>query len=162
MVRKESTIDSLDDLEAKKLAFPSPAAFAASMLTRAELQNRGINFTPKYVSSHDSVYRTVAAGLYSAGGGVMRTFNSVDESIRNQLEILWESSGSTPHAIAHHPRVDKKVVEAITSALIELESSDSAGSILKNLNIKGFVHATDSDWNDVRALNIDSPVGLDN
>ena len=161
VVHKDSSIDSLDELDGQMLAFPSPAAFAATIVTRAELVNNGIDFSSKYVSSHDSVYRAVAAGLYPAGGGIIRTFNSVDESIRNQIKIMWTSTGSTPHAIAHHPRVDKQVVNAITAALISLERTDDGISILKGLNVKGFIRANDSDYDDVRSLNINKSVGLD-
>ena len=53
IVRKDSEISNLEGLSGATLAFPSPAAFAASILPRSELKNRGINFTPKYVNSHD-------------------------------------------------------------------------------------------------------------
>ncbi len=162
VVHKDSGIEKLEALRQQTLAFPSPAAFAASIIVRAELNNREIEFTPQYVSSHDSVYRGVAAGLYPAGGGVKRTFNSVDEKVREQLKILWTSPGSTPHAIAHHPRVTKNVVESVANALVALESSPEGLAILDKLKIKGFVHAIDSDWDDVRELKINSPVGLGN
>jgi phosphonate transport system substrate-binding protein len=160
VVRKDASIETLEALNGDALAFPSPGAFAASMITRAELQQRGIAFTPKYVSSHDSVYRTVAAGLYPAGGGVMRTFNTLDKNVRDQLKILWTSPGSTPHAIAHHPRVEPGVVAAVKKALLDMESDADGSAILNDLQVKGFTGARDSDWDDVRALNIASPIGL--
>lgn len=46
------------------------AACAASVLPRAALKEVGIAFGPRYVRSHDSVYRTVAQGLYPASGGI--------------------------------------------------------------------------------------------
>ncbi len=52
VVRKESAIHPLHDLSGKTLAFPAPAAFAASVLPRANLANNDIPFTAKYVSSH--------------------------------------------------------------------------------------------------------------
>ena len=161
VVRKDSGIKTFDDLKGKTLAFPSPAAFAASILVQTELRNKSVDFTPKYVSSHDSVYRAVAAGIYPAGGGVIRTFKSVDAKIREQLQVFWISAGSTPHAIAHHPRIDKEVAESISKALISLNDSPQAASILSGLKIKGFINATDSDWDDIRALSINHSVGLE-
>ena len=160
VARKDSQLKTLEEFNGETFAFPSPAAFAASIITRVELQNRGIAFTPKYVSSHDSVYRSVAAGLYPIGGGVKRTFNSVNEIIRNQLEIVWTSPGSTPHAIAHHPRIEKVLVESVGNALEALELAPNGRTILNNLKIKGFMSSVDSDWNDVRDLNINAAVGL--
>ena len=84
------------------MAFPAPTAFAATILTQADLAANQVSFTPSYVSSHDSVYRSVAKGIYPAGGGVVRTFNNVAEEVRKQLRILWITKGYTPHAIAIH------------------------------------------------------------
>jgi len=52
------------------------------------LSDNDIEFEPNYVKSHDSVYRAVAAGLFPAGGGVTRTFNSLDPAIREDLRII--------------------------------------------------------------------------
>jgi phosphonate transport system substrate-binding protein len=154
VVRADSDYEELEDLAGQILAFPSPAAFAASIVTRATLQNRAIPFEPKYVASHDSVYRSVALGLYPAGGGVMRTFNNTEDDIRNQLRILWVSPGYTPHAFAAHPRLDSAVVERIQSAMIGLEGSETGRALLESLKIEGIEAAGDAEWNDIRAMNL--------
>ena len=74
VARKDSDIDDLSQLNNRTLAFPSPAAFGASVIPRAELSAKNITVEPSYVKSHDSVYRSVALGLFPAGGGVKRTF----------------------------------------------------------------------------------------
>jgi len=89
VVHKDSNITSIEDLKNKDLAFPSPAAFAASILPRGYLKQQNISMTPYYVSSHDSVYKNVAKNRYVAGGGVMRTFKNTRKKIRDQLKILW-------------------------------------------------------------------------
>ena len=154
VVKKDSNLSTLKDLDRATLAFPAPAAFAASILTRANLRAADVSFDSKYVGSHDSVYRTVAKGLYPAGGGVVRTLNNVDPAIREQLRVLWTSQGYTPHAIAAHPGVPAAVVEAVSQALLQLESSDAGASMLQAIKIKGFEAATDSDWDDVRSLEL--------
>ena len=79
VARKDSGIEELADLQDAVIAFPSPAAFGASVIPRAELRNAGISFTPRYGRSHDSVYQAVAKGLILAGGGVTRTWNAAPE-----------------------------------------------------------------------------------
>jgi phosphonate transport system substrate-binding protein len=155
VVAKNNHINSLTDLEGSTLAFPAPAAFAASILTRAELSKNQINFTPKYVSSHDSVYRAVAKGIYPAGGGIVRTFNTVDPEIRNQLKVLWTTRGYTPHAIAVHPSVKSAEARKIRQVLIDMGEQVTGKKLLKNIKIKSFEGAEDSDWNDVRDLKLD-------
>ncbi len=155
VVRQESTILSLQDLSGKTLAFPAPAAFAASVLPRANLTNDDIPFSAKYVSSHDSVYRTVAKGLYVAGGGIQRTFNNVDPTVRNQLRILWTSEPFTPHAFAAHSRVDPAVIARIREIMINMKNDPEGRQLLANINFKGIEAGEDKDWDDVRALGID-------
>ncbi|MCP4077472.1 MAG: phosphate/phosphite/phosphonate ABC transporter substrate-binding protein [Gammaproteobacteria bacterium] len=154
VVRKDSGIEELGDLDSSTLAFPAPAAFAASILTRANLSSSGVSFKPKYVSSHDSVYRTVAKGLYPAGGGVIRTLNNVSPEIRQQLRVLWTSQGYTPHAIAVHPRVADEDAKHLQQELVQLDQHTEQAALLKNIKIKGFEIAEDSDWDDVRGLEL--------
>ena len=151
---KGSAIDSLEDLSGQTLAFPSPAAFAASLLPRGELNRAGIPITPKYVGSHDSVYRSVAKGLFPAGGGIERTFNTVRADIRDQLEVLWTSQGYTPHAFAAHPRVPREVVNRVAAAMIAMQQDPEALALLAKIKFRGIQSAVDADWDDVRGLGL--------
>lgn len=151
---KNSKYNELKDLNHRKLAFPAPAAFAASILTQSDLSRRKVLFLPKYISSHESVYRTVAKGIYPAGGGNVRTFKSVAPEIREKLQILWTTKGYTPHAIATHPRIDKKHVKKIQQAFINMEQHKDGLKLLQGIKIKGFEKACNNDWRDVRDLRI--------
>lgn len=157
VVAKESPITKFSDLnkrDNKSLAFPAPAAFAATILTQSDLKKNKVEFIPQYVSSHDSVYRTVAKGIYPAGGGVLRTFNNVDPKIKAQLRILSTTKGYTPHAIAAHPRVSKAQSSSIQKALASMEQREEGKALLNKIKIKGFEKAKDKDWNDIRKLDI--------
>ncbi|MEZ5584699.1 MAG: phosphate/phosphite/phosphonate ABC transporter substrate-binding protein [Candidatus Competibacteraceae bacterium] len=154
VVRKDSAYRQLEDLRGQTLVFPSPAAFAASVLPRASLAKQGIAFKAKYVASHDSVYLAVAKGLYTAGGGIVRTLAAVEPAVRDQLRVLWQTEQYTPHAIAAHPRLPQAFIERVQQALVMLDQIPAGRDWLTALNFKGFVAARDADWNDVRALNI--------
>jgi phosphonate transport system substrate-binding protein len=155
VVRTDSGLSKLEELGGQTLAFPSPAAFAASILTRAEFNNRDIAITPKYVSSHDSVYLSVVKGLYPAGGGVVGTLNNVDPAIREQLHILWTSAAHTPHAFAAHPRVPQRTIDAIAAEMLKLDGSETGRQLLQRLNFKGIAAADDAEWNSIRELKLD-------
>ena len=156
VVNANSTITSLDDLNGKQIAFPSPAAFAATIIPSAYLKQQGVIFTPRYVHSHDSVYLNVQRGFFNAGGGIIRTLNGVDENTRSAFRVLWESDGYTPHAIATHPRITKTQREALLDALLTLSEDKDNHQLLKNIGFKGFMSSADEDWDDVRALGITS------
>ena len=155
VVRKDSQYQDLGEFADQTLAFPSPAAFAASIITRAQFSSLEIPITPKYVASHDSVYRSVAKGLYPAGGGVVRTLNGLEPEIREQLRILWTSDPYTPHALAAHPRVPADAVADILASMRQLDDSEQGQQLLRQINFKGITAANDSDWDDIRKLNLD-------
>ncbi len=153
VVHKDSAVKSLKDLEDEELAFPSHA-FAANLVPRAHFNQLGTSVTPKYLSSHDSVYRNVAKRRYPAGGGVMRTFKNTAPEWRDQLRVLWKSDGYTPHAFASHPRVPQEVVERIQQAMLKMNQDAAGKRLLKSIRLKGIESGSDGDWNDVRALDL--------
>lgn len=154
VVRKDSPLTELSELNDHKLAFPSPAAFAASVIPRAKMELQGVQFTPQYVSSHDSVYLGVVRGFFPAGGGVMRTLNNTAPEVRDQLRVLWTTPTYTPHAIAVHPRLSAETVEKLKQALLSMNEDPRGQALLKSINFKGVELAENADWDDVRALNI--------
>lgn len=154
VMRKEDAGKSLSDLADAELAFPSPAAFAASLLTRAHLSSEEIPFEPVYVRSHDSVYRAVASGLYPAGGGVKRTFKATSPEIRAKLHVAWTTEKFTSHALAVHPRVSKEIVDKIQNSLIKLDNPQKYEEVLQPIRFRGWVKARDHDWDDVRELGL--------
>ena len=155
VARADSQYQTIEDLNGSTIAFPAPAAFAATLLSRSHLDTNNIEYTPKFVSSHDSVYRAVAGGFATAGGGIYRTLYSIDDQIENQLKVLWESKGYTPHAFASHPKLDKTIVNHIAFALTDMVNSVEGKSVLNKLKFGAIENANDSDWNDIRDLNID-------
>lgn len=152
VVRKDSPIQSLEDLQGAEVAFPSPGAFGASVVPRAEMRGRGIEFDPKYVKSHDSVYRAVLAGLMPAGGGVQRTLNAISDEMRDQLRVIYETEGYTPHAIAARSNLPNQLRSEIQTLLMRI--SDEAPALTNSVGMKGFETASDENWDDVRSLEL--------
>jgi phosphonate transport system substrate-binding protein len=155
VARADTGLTGIQDLDGATLAFPAPAAFAASVLPRAALKEAGIAFEPRYVRSHDSVYRTVAQGLYPAGGGIERTFGNTAPEVRGELKVLWRTKGFTPHAFAAHPRVDAEAVSRLRDAMVAMAGDAEGQVLLASIGFTGIEPATDADWDDVRALEID-------
>lgn len=155
VVKKDSPYRTLNDLDNSEMAFPSNA-FAANLVPVAVLDKSGIDVEPHFVSSHDSVYRNIARGRYAAGGGVMRTFKNTSPEYNSKLRILWKSEGYTPHAFAAHPRVPQSDINKLQNVLIKMAKDPYGKALLKKIRLKGIEKGTDSEWNDVRALNIKS------
>jgi phosphonate transport system substrate-binding protein len=156
VVRVDSPYQRPEELANETLVFPAPAAFAASVLPRAGLTQQGIPFTTKYLTSHDSVYLAVARGLFPAGGGIARTFETLPPETRDQLRVLWTTETFTPHAFAVHPRVSSEQLQPVLDAMFAMGQDSRGAALLEAIGFKGIEPATDSDWDDIRALEIDA------
>lgn len=154
VVRKDSPYQTLAELRGMRIAFPSPAAIAASVLPRQFMEKNGIAHVPVYVASHDSVYLSVVKGLYPAGGGIEQTLTLTDPAVRAQLRVLWKTPSLMPHPIAVHPRVPRRVAEHLESALLTMATDPQSSALLKTINFKGFVKVDDADYDPVRAMDI--------
>ncbi len=154
VVRQDSPYRTIGDLADKPVIFPAPAAFAASILTQAEFSRHGVNIIPKYVLSHDSVYRGVFAGNFAAGGGITRTLDALSTEQRTELRVLATTKDYTPHPFAAHPHVSPEVIKRVLDAMTSLQYDDVGRHVLEGISMKGIEAGRDQDWDDVRALDI--------
>jgi len=154
VARKDGPITQLPELNGRTLAFPSNFAVMATILPLKHLEEQKIPVRIQYVVSMDSVYRSVAKGLFLAGGGESRTFGILDPEIRDQLIVLWKSDDLPPFPFFAHPRVQVATLSQIQKAMIAMGQDPEGQALLKAVNIKGLEKATDADYNGVRKLNL--------
>jgi len=157
VVRKDSPFHSVQDLQGKTFAFPSPNAFAASLHMRALLKEQEqIDFVPTYVETHDNVYRNVLVGRAAAGGGVMRTLNQEPPELRDQLRIIYETPATASHPLSVHPRVPETLRNAIVTAFLKLHTTEEGRRLLDKLKIRQPVRADqDRDYSFLSELGLD-------
>ena len=153
---KDSKLTGLKDLAGKTLAFPAPNAFAASLIIRAELIKQAIPFTPKYVKSHDNVYKTVSTGYFLAGGGVGKTFKNTNKVVRSKLKVLWTTPGYVPHAFASHKNVPADVLAKVKAAFVKMQSTAKGKGAIKSAKLKPLVPSNDKEYDMIRNLNLES------
>jgi phosphonate transport system substrate-binding protein len=147
VVRKDSDIKSVEDLNGKKIAFPAPNALGASLLMRANLSNDyKIDFDPVYVKTHSSVYLNVIVKQAEAGGGVQKTLKQQKINISSALKILHKTPSVAPHPLAVHPRVPVEVREKITTTLLELGKNPIGRALLAKIPVKKIGHASMDDY----------------
>lgn len=137
VVRKESGLKSVKDLDGKTIAFPSPQAFGASLYPQAVLSHKEqIQYKPDYAGTHENVYRGVYLGKYAAGAGVYHTLNREPDELKSQLRVLYETPPLPSHPFVAHPRVPKHVILSLTNALMQLANDEEGRALLKGANIE--------------------------
>ena len=156
LLAKEKEVEfSTKNLENKKFLFPAPNAFAATLLTKFELKQK-YNFDVDkqaqvlYVNSHDSVYKGVSRDVGYLGGGIIRTFNNFqNKQDKKNLHIVYKTNAYPSHPIATHPRVDKKIVEKLQKAFLNMPED-----IKKTLSIKKFKITDTSEYEVIKQIGI--------
>ena len=153
VVKANSDIQDVAQLDGEVLAFPSPHALGAKLLPRANLlQDHNVTIEPKYVRTHSAVYRHVARSMTVAGGGVMRTFKQQPEYLQNALRVLYTTPEVHPHPIIVHDRVSADKRDAIQKALLEISSENP--ELFAQIPMENPVAASYEDYSnlDVEAL----------
>lgn len=120
VVAADSPIKSLQQLNGMDIAFPAPNAFGASLFIRALLAYEGIRFTPRYVKTHQNVYRHIIMGDVAAGGGIRTTLERESDAVQEKLRVMFETVGVAPHPLVAHPRVAPQLRERIVSEIMAM------------------------------------------
>jgi phosphonate transport system substrate-binding protein len=148
-----SSISKVEQLKGKKVAFPSPNAFAASVLIQKALNDQlKLEVEPVYVNSHDSVFQNVAAGLFVAGGGVEKTFSELPSETKNQLQVIYRTAKFNPHPIIYLNSLPPQLVQDALKVFLDMAKDPRGKTVLATLKSKGWKTAADKDYDEVRAL----------
>jgi phosphonate transport system substrate-binding protein len=135
VVRKDSPLKDIQQLEGTTVAFPSPNAYAASLLIRALLAQKNIHITANYVGSHSNVYRAVALGAKQTGGGANTTLDHEPKELQSQLRILFTTPNFMPHPFSAHPRIPLSVREKVIAGFLNIATEPSGRGLLKAIQI---------------------------
>lgn len=136
VVRRDSSIHTIAELNGKTLAFPDPNAFGASLFPRALLTEREhIMFNAEYMGNHENVYRAVYLGRYAAGGGILTTLNHQPASLREHLRILYQTPDVPSHPLIVHPRVSSTVRDAVSREILQMATDPEGQKLLKAIDL---------------------------
>lgn len=156
VVRNDSPIANVTDLQGKTVAFPAPNALGAALIPRAEFgEVYNMQIIPKYVRSHDSVYLNVLLGQADAGGGVQKTFAKQPDNVRNALKIIYETQKLAPHPVAAHPRVPQVIIDQITEAFLAFGATPEGRALLQEVPINQIGKATQQDYEPLKNLGLE-------
>ena len=137
VVKKDSKIQTLTDLDNKRIAFPGRTSFAASLYLRASISDSSnINYQPLFTGTHDNTYRNVLIGKADAGGGVIRTFQQENVGFQKKLRIIYTTPGTQPHPIMSHPNVAVEIRQQIQQAILNMDKSEPGKKLLKNIKLQ--------------------------
>jgi len=136
VVDNQGPIQRLSDLNGKRLAFPAPNAFGASLYMRAHLiEKEGLSFIADYVGTHQNAYRHVLLGEAAAGGGIEATLERESDGLKKRLRVLYTTPSVPPHPLAAHPRLPADVRERITAAILKIGRDPAGQKMLADVEL---------------------------
>ena len=135
-VRASSTIQNLDDLKGKVIAFDSPNSTAGYFLPKAELIQLGYALTEKssstdsvppneigYVFMHGNVYQSVQDGVTVAGAESQGEVEGYFGSTISQYRYLFTTHAVPRFLVAVRGDLDPAVTNVFTNVLLGMSST---------------------------------------
>lgn len=148
-----SAIRHLADLQGLEVGFPSRAAFVGYAVPMDHLIRSGIAVKPVFGGNQEGIMGQLQAGKIVAAAvndQVMKAY-----ALREGLHyrVLWQSEPYDNIPIAAHPRVDRRIVEAVRQALAGM-NDDPAGikvlaasaAVIKQKPPYGFLPGSQKDY----------------
>lgn len=143
VVLKGGPVKRVADLAGKRVAFPTPNAIGATLMTRSEIEEKhGVKVDPLYVKSHSSVYYHVAKGLAAAGGGVLKTLQEQDPAVRDLLTVLYTTRPMPNLPVAANRRVPPDVRAKVQAAFLALAKTEEGRALLAKVPMTEVVATT--------------------
>lgn len=100
-----------------------------------------LNLKQLFAGSSSNVYKSVLLGKAAAGAVLDVDFDAQPDDVKAQLTPLVRTPKMAPHPISAHPRVPKKLQQAVTAAVIRLSATPEGRSLLQDVQLTGPVAA---------------------
>jgi len=159
LVRRDTGIDSLQDLKGKKIVFGGGRrAMMAYIMTTYLLRNAGLNegdyFEQFALNPPKATIATFYRQAAAAGAG-----NFVLElpNVKKQIDVSEMKYLAVSDSMAHLPWAVKQTIpdelaSEIQSVMVNLSNSSEGKKILKNARVNRFSPVTDEDYNQHRKI----------
>lgn len=167
-VKKDSGIQTAEDMRDKQMVFVDRATTAGYLLPLAYFKSLGIDdykawFKEYYFSgTHEDAINDVLNDLADIGAAKNTVFYRMateDKRIVNELEILQTSPRVPANGLAVRNDLDPELKQALKNELLRMHKTIEGREILHPLMIEDFIETTVNDYQPV--LDYAASIGLD-
>ena len=159
IVPHDSPIRSLQDLNGKEVAFPSPDAFAGYWLPMDALLKAKLNVKPVFTSNQEASFAQLKVGTVVAAAVNDTVIERYARREGFEYRLLWNSELYNDLCIMVSSKVPKEKVTAVRDAFVNMTNDPEGRKVLEAgaelLKIKdklGFIAADNPDYDNYRAF----------
>ena len=155
MVRKDSSVTSLEQLKGKRFVFGDRASTLSHIVPRYMLLKAGIDVQQfsqvSYVANHDNIALGILAGTFDAGAVKEEVFLQYEP---RGLRSLARSAPITDHVFIARDNLPKETVRTLRKAFLQLSDNAAGRHIIRGMrsDVIALVPADDRDFDALRVI----------
>lgn len=169
VVPQDSPIRTLQELNGKEVAFPTPDAFAAYWLPMDALLKAKLNVKPVFTSNQEASFAQLKVGTVVAAAVNDTVIERYARREGFEYRLLWNSELYNDLCIMASPKVPKEKVAAVRDAFVNMMTDPEGRKVLEAgaelLKIKdklGFIASDNRDYENYRAFYKNTAVKIKN
>jgi phosphonate transport system substrate-binding protein len=159
VVNADSSVRTLQDLEGRPVAFPTPDGFTGYWVPMDALVNAGVAVKPVFSGNQEMSIGLLRRDEVAAAGVNSTVAENFARRTDYAYRVLWSSRPYNDLCIMANPRVPKEKAAAVRAALIAMAKDpkgrrilEAGALLLKTDDEIGFVSASDRDYDSYRAF----------
>ena len=155
VVRKDSGLNSFEDLKGKIFAFTDKESTTGYLMPMAMMRKMGIYPVEQYFSeviytgNHDSALLAVHSRSVNAVAMSSTRWRPENPKV-SELKIIWKSEPMLLGPFSVRGGLDRELTEKIKKAFLKIGKTPETANLSVHIQIEGFEEATDSDYDFMR------------
>ncbi|QWV95420.1 phosphate/phosphite/phosphonate ABC transporter substrate-binding protein [Geomonas oryzisoli] len=140
-VRKDSPYHQVKDLKGKTIAIVGPKNVCSVITRHALITGQQIDFNVSFSGSTINVAKSVLVGKADAGATLDSSMIDDFPEMQKEFRIIMKTPEVASHPFAAHPRVPKKIRDAVTKTLLDLDHTEQGRKMLKAVKLTAPIKA---------------------
>lgn len=160
IVRRDSGIESFDDLRGKRFAFTDPLSMSGyiyplALLKLKESAPESFFNSYTFTYSHDNAIRAVRDGIVDGASVENLVFQQMllqEPQLKKEIRIIQQSPDFAAPPVVARPGLDNQLENRLRQFFLDLDKTQRGKNILQNMGIDCYQPLNDSAYAPVRAF----------
>lgn len=154
ITKNNSAIQKIEDLTGKKIGYPTNSALVAYYVNKVKLFQLKVPHKEVFLGDQDKTLKALIDGEVDAVGINSSFVKKYEDAHKDQAPFkrLYTSESFSGLPIVYYPKVPKDIVTRVKKAILLLDLDEDLKPVLLKLKIKGFVEASDAEYENARKV----------